>query len=78
MAVLSVLRELGCDEAQGYMISPPLPAREAFALAATEFAVGATPAGPAQQTAAETAARQASGIEGSVLEPEAGELLIAA
>jgi len=48
--VLSVLRELGCDEAQGYMISPPLPAREAFALAGAGFAV-AMPAGPAPQTA---------------------------
>jgi EAL domain-containing protein (putative c-di-GMP-specific phosphodiesterase class I) len=36
---LSLLKQLGCDEVQGYVVSPPLPAREALALA--ELPVGA-------------------------------------
>jgi EAL domain-containing protein (putative c-di-GMP-specific phosphodiesterase class I)/GGDEF domain-containing protein len=38
---LNTLRELGCDEAQGYLMSPPLTAREAFALAGADFPIRA-------------------------------------
>lgn len=41
---LNMLKELGCDEAQGFLISPPVGAREAFALAGTEFAFRNEPA----------------------------------
>jgi len=46
LEALNLLRDLGCDEAQGFLISPPVPAREAFELAATVFTV------PAQSAAA--------------------------
>ena len=39
-----MLKELGCDEAQGFLISPPVGASEAFALAGTEFPIRAQPA----------------------------------
>ena len=35
-----MLKELGCDEAQGFLISPAVGAREAFALAGTVFPIG--------------------------------------
>jgi len=35
-----MLKELGCDEAQGFLISPAVGAREAFALAGTVFSIG--------------------------------------
>jgi EAL domain-containing protein (putative c-di-GMP-specific phosphodiesterase class I) len=40
---LNMLKELGCDEAQGFLISPAVGAREAFALAGTEFAFRSEP-----------------------------------
>ena len=49
---LSQLKQLGYDEVQGFVISKPLPAREAFALAATEFPVGAKPVAVATEAAA--------------------------
>jgi len=52
---LSQLKQLGYDEVQGYVIAPPVPAREAFALAATEFPVGAKPVVITQSTDAAAA-----------------------
>ncbi len=37
--VLSMLKQMGCDEAQGFLLAPALPASDAFAFAAIEFAV---------------------------------------
>ena len=38
--ILSLLKSLGCDEAQGYLISRPVAVRDAFALAECEFNIG--------------------------------------
>ena len=34
-----MLKQMGCDEAQGFLLAPALPASDAFAFAAIEFAV---------------------------------------
>ena len=47
---LALLKQLGCDEIQGYVVSPPLPAREALALA--ELPVGAPMAAATQSAKA--------------------------
>jgi diguanylate cyclase (GGDEF)-like protein len=46
---LALLKQLGCDEVQGFVISPPLPAREASVLAGTEFPVAAKHLAAARQ-----------------------------
>jgi len=51
-AALNLLKEMGCDEAQGFLISPPISAREAFELAATEFTVRAQPAADGERRTA--------------------------
>jgi hypothetical protein len=37
---MRLLKELGCDEAQGFLISGPLPASEVLAFAASKVPVG--------------------------------------
>ena len=49
---LNMLKELGCDEAQGFLISPAVGAREAFALAGTVFPIGEQAADPERRPAA--------------------------
>ena len=41
MAQRAVLREIGCDEIQGYLLSRPMPP-EAFIAFMAEYGVGAT------------------------------------
>jgi EAL domain-containing protein (putative c-di-GMP-specific phosphodiesterase class I) len=40
---LETLQALGCDQAQGFLLSPPVPAMEARALLRTPWGVRATP-----------------------------------
>ena len=40
-AILQLLKRIGCDDAQGYVISRPVPVAEAFVAAESEYRMGA-------------------------------------